>query len=184
MSSTQYPPHTDLKFIQCNTNSFLPTDRHSGFLINTHRHARTSSEHAGIQAHSCVPSCATACWGHTETPSLYLCKHTHSLLCMWNWHTLWKWLSPSADLSGSIAQRAGFSAQQGQDLWGIIYVVRWGGVSLWPLASFKLSSLTTIFSDCFWLWGFWTQKNYDLRNWSICNTHRLCNMPTMAFTFC
>lgn len=48
MSSTQHPPHADLKFIQCNTNSFLPTDRHSGFLINTHTH--TSFKHGGIQA--------------------------------------------------------------------------------------------------------------------------------------
>lgn len=56
---------------------------------------------------------------HTDTQKLqscYLCKHTHSVLHIWTWHTLWKWLLPSADLSSSTDRRVGLSAWQGQDL--------------------------------------------------------------------
>lgn len=139
--------------------SFLLTDTLVSSLTHTHIHFTLTCWYPS--ALSCVPSCATASCRHTETPSLYFCKHTQSLLCVWNWHMLWKWLSPSADLSGSIAQRAGLSAQQGQDLWGITYTDRCGGVSLWPVTSFKLSRIKTYwpFSARFWLWGFWTLKN-------------------------
>lgn len=140
MSSTQYPPHTDLLFIHCNANSFLPTDRHSGFLINTRTHAVT---HSG-ELHLNMPASKTSLHlslsvSDTQRLHLYLYKHIHSILHVWHWHTLWKWTLTVCRSFRFHNSNSSSLSMPGSRPVGITHTHRWGGVSLWPLTSIKLS---------------------------------------------
>lgn len=174
MSSTQYPPHTDLKFIQCKANSFLPTGRHSGFLINTLTHTRThTGKHHSIisRLFLCVAFCVRASCRPTNTQS-----HNHSecnecLYIIYIILIIWVELIHAVKVTLTISRSLQFQSSKilslstaGSRPGGIkhahTHTEICGGVSLWPLTSSNLSRNQTclpltFFSFLLTVWGSW-----------------------------
>lgn len=81
MLSTQYPTHTDLKFIQSNTNSFLLTGSLVSSLTHTHTHRWASFKDSGFSL-TCSFLCKCFIQTHkSSNPATFV--NTHTQYCIY-----------------------------------------------------------------------------------------------------